>query len=211
MRRLILNWYEAQTPQRRLENEFCLYKNLNSGLFGSFFFWCRSPLPAWVKTDKRVQVLESTAYPTFKDLIINGFDIRSLNVLCNTDIYFDNTLLLADNYHPGQVACISRWERHHRKWSLYQNHKVSQDTWIFKGRPTNEFSSKLNFRIGTLGCDNRIVHEVLAQGWQAINPALSIRTYHVHFSQQRYMSRSNTQDVVPPPYQRLPASGLLCQ
>lgn len=206
-RNLIINWYKAQTHQRQLEIEYCLWKNLNSGLFDKFFFWCRAPLPSWVRITKHMTIEYSQKYPTFTDLIVNGFRSSHTNIVCNTDIYFDQTLELVPKL-ANQVVCLSRWERSKKRWSLYKNHKCSQDTWIFQGRVQHELAYRLNFRMGMLGCDNSIVHHVLQAGYKAINPALAVRSYHVHFSQQRYMQRVNPEDVVPPPYVLLPASGL---
>lgn len=203
-RTLITNWYPAQTPQRQLENEYCLWKNIQSKQFSKIVLVNRGPIPKWVYAPQ-VTCLPVSFYPTFDTLfgIAQGYP-PGVFVVANTDIFFDDTIREADNMGVGEVFCVSRFERVKRRWELYRNHKCSQDTWIFKNR---SIADKIfcNFRMGTLGCDNRLAWELDNAGYQVSNPALKLHTHHVHFSQQRYMDRKNTNDVVPPPYKLVSA------
>jgi hypothetical protein len=202
---LYQNWYYAQTSQRRWENEFVLAKNIESGLFNQIVMYCRCPLPRWARN----QVCGvSWSYPTFKDFF-NICQSDSINIIANTDIYFDETLNRLSEQNGVQsgnsVVCLSRWERKNRVWSVYRNHRQSQDAWMFKGILPTRLIDECDFRIGTLGCDNRLVYTFQKYGYITLNPAFTIKAKHVHFSNHRYMVRANKDDVVPPPYLLLPA------
>lgn len=210
---LYQNWYYAQTSQRRWENEFVLAKNIESGLFDQIVMYCRCPLPRWVRN--KVCEAPIPYYPTFKDFF-KICQADAINIVANTDIYFDETLSrlpFRQRNHIGPrsidtskiAICLSRWERINGSWSVYRNHRQSQDAWMFQGMLPTNLINECNFRIGTLGCDNRLVYTFQRYGYETLNPAFTIRAKHVHFSNHRFMVRTNKDDVVPPPYALLPA------
>lgn len=180
MIRLLYNYYEDKNPVRRNEINFCLQKNQSNPYLTTV-------------------VVDSPGKPTYDFFFkkineITGPD--DINIICNSDIFFDHTIRLADQIKPKEVFCLLRWE-----WSptavKFHERPDSQDTWIVKGKVENVYG---DFSLGIRGCDNRIAHEFNKAGYTVRNPAKSIRTFHVHNSQIRNYTMA---DVVPPPYYTL--------
>ncbi len=71
----------------------------------------------------------------------------------------------------------------------------SQDTWIFRvddlvAHKQQESWNELTFTLGVPGCDNTIAGELMRRRWATVNPALTIKTMHVHEEPVRHYNRS---------------------
>lgn len=101
-------------------------------------------------------------------------------ILSNSDIYFDQTLMLLRNEtFDHKVFALTRYDQN----KLIMNCD-SQDSWIFKSPlvlPIND----CDFAFGTLGCDNRLAYVIHTAGYQITNPCLSIQSHHLHGSNER--------------------------
>jgi SAM-dependent methyltransferase len=163
--RLFYNYYVDENPQRRKEIDFCLKQNINNPLID-------------------IIVLESEINPTF-DFFIEKINLLSgendINIICNSDIFLDNTIQLVKNINKKEFYALSRYDWNNNSSSFFDMAN-SQDTWIFRGKVDNV---NANFQLGKLGCDNRIAHEFKMAGYTVTNPSKSIKTYHVHNSNIR--------------------------
>jgi hypothetical protein len=187
MIRLFYNYYEDKNPARKKEVDFCLQKNLAN---------------PHIKTI----IIESNRKPTYTYFFqkINQItEPDDINIICNSDIFFDETVVLASNIKHKELYALLRWEWQPNGAALFHERPDSQDTWITRGRIENVFG---DFTLGIRGCDNRIAHEFLHSGYDVKNPAKSIKSYHVHTSQVRNYTVS---DVVPPPYHTFMPTSLL--
>lgn|SRR5574337_127368 len=186
MIRLFYNYYEDKHPARKREIDMCLQNNLENKLLN-------------------VIIIESPNKPTYEFFFrqinkITGPD--DINIICNSDIFFDETIALACGLRDKQVYALSRWDWHNPSRIIFFDRPDSQDTWIIKGKIENVFG---DFTLGTRGCDNRIAYEFNKAGYTISNPSKSIKTYHVHNSGIRNYTMA---DVVPKPYLTLPTSSL---
>ena len=79
------------------------------------------------------------------------------------------------------------------------NKNSSQDVWIFKG-PIKP-NLKADFPLGVPRCDNRLLYELQEAGYTVLNPAFSIKAYHIHKGQRElvYTEADNVYQI-PPPY-----------
>lgn len=185
MIRLFYNYYEDKMPTRKKEIDLCLQKNLANPLINTIVF-------------------ETPTKPTY-DLFfqkineITGPD--DINIICNSDIFFDETIQLAEQIKHKEIFALLRWE-----WlptgPRFFERPDSQDTWIMRGKIENVFGG---FSLGIRGCDNRIAHEFQKSGYSVSNPSQSIKTYHVHNSGVRNYTM---QDVIPGPYFTISSSKL---
>ena len=187
MIRLFYNYYEDKNPLRKREIDYCLQKNLANKHMTTI-------------------ICESAAKPTYQyffDQINKVSGPDDINIICNSDIFLDETIALAANIKDKQLYALSRWD-----WLgndalvRFFDRPDSQDTWIFKGPVTNVFGG---FTLGIRGCDNRIAYEFHKAGYRVSNPSKSIKTYHVHNSGVRNYTMA---DVVPEPYLTVPTSSL---
>jgi hypothetical protein len=120
-----------------------------------------------------------------------------ISIIANADIYFDEeSIRLIKRYiRPNVCFAISRWDVSKDGQVRLFNRHDSQDVWVFQGNvPQMEGA---DFTLGHWGCDNRIAHIIQANGYELINPAHTIKAYHVHHSGVRTAS---IETKVPPPY-----------
>ena len=152
-------------------------------------------LECWERNDALFDGITAPIYrPTFTEL----FELckpDALNVIANSDIYFDATL--PASLAPRIVDAISRWDRAGDAVVPYHK-RDSQDAWIVYGRP----DITADFTMGVPGCDNRLAWILQQAGYQVINPCRSIRAIHLHESEERTYTRG-TLERIPPPYLRV--------
>lgn len=178
MIKLFYNYYEDKNPARKKEIDFCLQKNLANPHF-------------------KTVIVESVNKPTYDDFfkkINETVGPEDISIICNSDIFFDETIILAEHIGPKDLYALLRWEYSTSGISIHSNRPDSQDTWIVRGKVENVFGG---FTLGIRGCDNRIAHEFLKAGYNVTNPSKSIKSYHVHTSGIRNYTMS---EAIPPPY-----------
>ena len=142
---------------------------------------------------------------------------NDINILTNSDIFFDNEALeqirtyftnLNDEDRRTTCMSLTRWEYINENTNIAPKSQDSQDTWIFYGE-VNYDESIDDVTLGTPGCDNRILAELLYRyKYNVINPSLTIKTYHYHLTgdeTRTYLDSSfqRTRMVVGP-YEFLP-------
>ena len=178
MIRLLYNYYEDKNPIRKKEIDLCLQKNLAN---------------PWINT-VIIESQNKLTYNYFFDKINSMTGEQDINVMCNSDIFLDETIRLVETMAMDQVYALSRWDYRPDGKHVFFNRADSQDTWIFRGhiRTMNG-----DFTLGRNGCDNRIAHEIKKAGYKLNNPSQSVKTYHVHSSNIRNHTRK---DTVPGPY-----------
>lgn len=122
---------------------------------------------------------------------------NDINVFCNSDIYFTDSEILK-TIKPNQCYALTRWNKTSEGIKFFDR-KDSQDAWVFRGVVKD---MPVNFTPGLWGCDNRLVHELQRAGYEVLNPSLSIKTIHLHESDNRNQERT-PENTVPPPYKTL--------
>lgn len=122
---------------------------------------------------------------------------RLLHVLLNADIEWTMEAAAGLRYLPWEgktAACVLRWES---DGTLFGTRWDSQDCWVVSSTAIpRELSVEIG--MGLPGCDNRFIHELLAQGFNVYNPPGLIRTVHHHASDIRDPTRQRR--AVPPHY-----------
>jgi len=185
---LFYNYYKAKTKERQKEIDFCLHKNLSNNFLNTII----------------IESQENLTYNFFFDTI-NKFSIgNDINIICNSDIFFDESIALCSSINKNECIALSRWEYKGDNQIKFLEREDSQDTWIFRGFIKNIYG---DFTLGKPGCDNRIAYEIEKAGYKIINPARQIKTYHVHNSNIRNYNIKNYQSqLVPGPYKTIPIS-----
>lgn len=178
--RLFYNYYEDADPIRKQEIDFCRDKNINNKLFEMV----------------SVESQQKPTYETFFKKIneISGPD--DINIICNSDIFFDETIELAARMGPKDVYVLSRWDWKPDGSSTHRAIRNSQDTWIVRGKVENVNG---DIELGRAWCDNKIAYEFNQAGYKVTNPSKSIKTYHVHNSEIRNYD-VNENNIIPAKY-----------
>ncbi len=185
---LFYNYFKYENPSRQKEIDLCLNNNLKNKNLNTII----------IESQKRLTY-------SFYFKKINSITLpNDINIICNADIYFDNTVMLCQNMKPNDCYALSRWDvSSDGKSQLFQR-SDSQDTWIFKGKIKNNLYGDIC--LGMPGCDNRIAHEIVKAGYNLLNPSQSIKTYHVHISNVRNYDKKH--DTIPGPYKHISPSKL---
>jgi hypothetical protein len=118
-------------------------------------------------------------------------------VIANSDIACDASLRLAEPLVAGRrpvLVALTRWDDASgpsmegrvdaTDWRFYSH---SQDTWVFVAGRLPPFPA--DFLLGIPGCESRLAFEAAAAGVTVVDPALSIRTWHIHASGTRSWTR----------------------
>lgn len=183
------NYYEDSNPIRRAEVDFCIYKNCNNSLINFII----------------LQSQDRLKFTYFFHRINQLTSENDINIICNSDIYFDETVLLANKMEHNEAYALSRWDVQPNGEVVHFNRADSQDTWIFKGNIKN---INADFYLGWRGCDNALSDRIEKAGYKLKNPSKSIKTYHLHTSNIRNYSSKNNDHLVPGPYKTVPPCSL---
>jgi hypothetical protein len=114
-------------------------------------------------------------------------------VIANSDITFNATAyLLKSLKRAGRLVALTRWEDYHgpRMFGHQGNDRFysgSQDSWAFLAGSLAELTQEIP--LGVMGCDQLIAGWAVRCGVELINPALSIKTTHVHSVDDRPAER----------------------
>lgn len=161
-----------------------------------------------VTNDKIEQVVIKKRL-TYKDVFdfVERKKIKGYIVLCNSDIFLNNTLSnlkISNLSKERKVFCQLRME--------YDGHSPlgeckpfdlgrpdSQDSWIWHSNfnPISPYRSVFNFNLGQPGCDNKMTYLFAILGYQVHNEPYLIKTFHYHLSNIRNYNK-DTKKISPP-------------
>lgn len=172
---LLSQWYEPIDESRLAELRRARDANESSGLFDDVIYIADPD-------GRRL---------TFGDFL--GLAARNYSgmpcVIANTDIEFDDTILpLKEICRKNRVIAITRWETPASPRMI--GHIVgdrlfsgSQDSWGIVGGGLPELSE--NIPLGSVGCENAFLGWAVDSGCEVFDPAIDVRTWHVHASEVR--------------------------
>lgn len=153
--RLFIQTYIPQNVQRKEELEVTLAHN---------------------QTILEVITVDRPDRITFKEWfgIINEYaEYGDISILANSDIKFDETIILANELRPDECFSLTRWDN-----GLM--HNTGADTWIFRGKVKNV--EDCEFGLGIADCDYAIQERLHRAGYRLFNPSGDIKTHHCHQS-----------------------------
>jgi glycosyltransferase involved in cell wall biosynthesis len=201
---LLTPYYLDSRPERQAELDFCLQRNLQNPLIKKVIVFLDSSLnTCQIESlqQSKIETIFCGRRCTYQDCLdyANKYLQGDIVIVANTDIFFDETLQLLEDYElSNKFINLLRWEVIEIDetviHSQFRVNMGSQDTWIFRS-PLKPFVAY--FLLGTPGCDNRIAFEAHTVGLQITNPALSIRSHHLHLTNIR---NYNAQERVCGPY-----------
>jgi len=210
---LILQFFIHPDDRRSKELIYCLQQNVRLGLFTKIYllneriYTCEEMglTPEEARKVKQVDMGSrlrfSNVFQKTKEFNLNGYV-----VFCNSDIFFDKTILNLRrtilSVSPSFYTLL-RFDYNGQtrlgQCSLFGPRYDSQDTWIFHTNflPKKSVWKQADFEFGKLGCDNRFTFVIASNGYACYNEPWTIKTYHYHTSAIR---NYNLQDRIPGPY-----------
>jgi len=144
--------------------------------------------------------------PTYQDFFNLTQDYPDdVNVISNSDIFFNTTIELANRVTPQECYAITRHEWRNGRGLDFQaahgktvDHAWSQDVWIFRGvvrikncdtvlaeNLDNHAFDMIKFYMGIGGCDNVIARRINEAGYLLKNPYTQIHCFHYHKNEGR--------------------------
>ena len=190
-------YWDCGNEDRNFEVITCINKNITSNLFDKIFIFSEN------KEERLLETPIITSRITYQYVFDNC--IEGINVFCNSDIEFNETINLAENIKNDEFYALTRYEDNmklHKFDDPYEG-QDSQDVWIWKDACKIK---NANFTLGLPGCDNKIAYFAVMNMYKLKNPSLSIKTYHKHLTNIRDGSSSDLSKRLPPPYTLVPVS-----
>lgn len=208
---LFTEYFKNQNTDRDNEVLSSINNNIKSNLFDKVFILTQSELN--LENDHNTEIVKVDTRQTFRTMfehinqLCNKDDIV---VICNNDIYFDESILQVECLVLKMkwfLALLRRDLNHDGSSSLFEyevndcfgrkgKRGDSQDAWIFK--VPIQIPSNSDFYFGIPGCDNKIAYLMNELGYKVFNPCYDISIYHNHKSNERNYVKGK--DIIPGPY-----------
>ena len=211
---LIQQLYKSPNKTRDKELQKCLRKNLENEFVDEILLFTEGK-DIQVPVDKKIKqvpIKTRLSYANCIDAIKRVIGAGKLVVFANADIYLDDSwdALWSINMTDTFLALL-RWEEgvDGKEPRLFGPRNDSQDTWVIHSDSVlnKEWNlSAFNIPFGKAGCDNAILVEFLRNKFKIVNPAMSLKTIHVHASDVRNYEKTDIVDR--PVYMFVEPSGL---
>ena len=200
---LSIDYYNDKHPERQRELEHCLAKNIENEYIDHIYMFLQPNCvpPEFSKVDK-VTIFNSPEQVTYAEFFRHTQQFPDdINILANTDIFFDATVRHALTIKKEEAWAISRYNLDSNMAPFLQGSivgsyptnasHVSQDVWVFKGSVNPITGSEMH--MGTGGCDNRIAYLLMVAGYEVTNPCGQLKAYHYHLTNIRYWTTGSMQ------------------
>ena len=121
-----------------------------------------------------IEINEEITFDRLFDKInsISGPD--DINIVADSDVFFDSTILLAQNIKHKEVYALTCWDTANSNNIIFRDRKDSQSAWITRG-PINKING--SFPLGAPSSDSRMAYEFHKAGYRVFNPSKSIKAY----------------------------------
>jgi len=143
---------------------------------------------------EQVVINKRLFYSDIFEYIYNKVPPNVIVVFANSDIYLDKTIRNVWSVNmEDKFFALLRYE----DGEIYGPRTDSQDCWIVSSTSVKARSNNykdISFSFGIMGCDNAISLEMMKQKYLVLNPALTIKTHHLHKSEIR---NYDPEDIVP--------------
>ena len=198
---LYTTFYNEDNNYRKNELLTCLTNNISNTAISKLIVFNEGDSIAHLAPSKIEEVLIDKR-PTYQDFInyINANSNQDdIHIIANTDIYFDTNIEVLKHINLKDTClALSRWDTADTIKPKLYNHNDSQDVWIFKGPIKQQL--KADFPLGVPRCDNRLMYQLQEAGYKVLNPAFSIKAFHIHKGQRAlvYTEGDNTYNIKPP-------------
>lgn len=199
---LITQWYRDKDETRQVELEYCFRMHLTSPFDRiTVLVHARDTIitdnritpvggnsVSW--GDERFHILVTNINrPTFGDLFQAAQESKddTVTVIANSDIVFDRTSERLRHLPKSHAIALTRWNVHRftgtntnlADCSLQPDPFGSQDVWAIRGSIPLALTA-IPFAPGVIGCDLALGARLIEAGYELFNPALTIKSYHVH-------------------------------
>ena len=192
---LVTQFFHHENPTRHAELVECLRRNAACELVDRVVLLNeRDESAEWkgMPGSKITQVIISKrlTYAHFLQFVHDEVPKNVIVILANADMYFDSALLnLWSVKMEDRMMALLRWNVSESGESVIFGPRAdSQDCWILLSDSVKEKEwpyATFDFPLGKPGCDNAFAAHMLRQRFLLCNPALTLKTHHLHVSDIR--------------------------
>lgn len=199
MIKLYISYFEPKDDARQNELFDAVTKNIENPLIDQIVMLDESGQEWQSDKIKCIKVKSRPSYQDFFDL----FEDDCINIIANTDIYFNETLSKVENITDSTCYAITRHEISDGKIKPFAEVNTdcppyySQDVWVFRGKckiddchtvlamnnATNQHDI-IKHTMGVAGCEN-VLAALLKKKYSVRNPHSHIICIHNHASTDR--------------------------
>ncbi len=189
----ITQYYKPEKARRAKEIKKCLEMNCKNQLIDKIILLNEQDFSSdWTNSKIQQEIIGTRL--TYKHVLQWIQEKAPENTLCvfaNADIYLDEkTWTDAWSIKVKDVFfALLRWDcQENEEAKIFGPRNDSQDTWMLF---SNSVKSKVwdlsryDIPFGKAGCDNAITVEMLRNKFLVVNPAMSLKTYHLHITNIR--------------------------
>lgn len=195
---LFVPYYFEIREDRRKELDFCILENIKNSYINKVFLFSETKRIPDDFFNEKVVMHFIDKYITFNYIFkfINDNNIEGINMVSNTDMYFDSTVKEVKKicFDKDLFIALGVWTKKDNNEIYMKNIDSAQGAWIFGGK-IREF--EYNIPLGKPGCDNRLLYELKEKGYRLCNACNHIKVYHHHNTDIRNYSKHET---IPGPY-----------
>ena len=175
------------TVARQAELRLCLEKNVACPVIDRIVLLNEVAGQTYGVKDPKIEERIIGKRLTYKDVIRWIYDeapADAIVVFANADIYLDESWRALWSIDTADLAfALLRWDMKDGKPTLFGPRADSQDTWMVDAASVKKRTwdwPAIDFPFGQGGCDNAIALELFKQKFLVVNPAMTVKTYHVH-------------------------------
>ncbi len=210
---LVTQYYKPAKAKRGREIDLCLRKNVACEFVDRVVLLNESEdvsLPADLTGNPKITTRSIGGRLNFMKVmrwIADEAPAGSYVAIANSDIYLDETWRTLWSFNMAdKFLSLLRWndDENGGEPTLFGPRADSQDTWVVAADSVKAAAAAgkiqwqaLDIPFGKGGCDNAINVEMLKLKFLVANPALTLRTHHVHWSEFRTY---NPKDIVERPF-----------
>jgi hypothetical protein len=203
----VTQYYKAQTSSRRTEIDACLTMNANCDVIDKIVLLNESACAPKAPKIEEQLIGKRLMYADVIRWIYETAPRDILVAFANADIFLDapswRGLWSTDIESVPKFLALLRWDvasataQGVAQAKLFGPRADSQDTWVLSSNAVKAVAwdwTALQFPFGQGGCDNAITLEMFKKKFLVANPALTMKTYHLHGSGIRTYDPRNVVD-----------------
>lgn len=186
--RLITTCFEHTLEARNFDFKYCAIKNIYNNSINEMVIFFENYKDSLISlrqfnhlSRNKIKIINTNSFSDFSVL----FDYANKNykneivIIANADIYFDETLAKVDDVKLERDILLFLTRYIFDYGDIRLQNPGSFDSYIFRS-PIKSFYHGI--KQGIMGCDSYLLQRAIESGIKVFNPALSIKSYHHHFS-----------------------------
>lgn len=194
---LVTQYFRHKDAERAKEIQTCLQKNVNCDDISQIVLLTEhdytKDYPKTTKIQQQI-IKKRLTYAHFLQFVKDRVPANTIVILANADMYMEDLTDLWKINLKSTMLSLLRWDVTEDGPQLFGPRADSQDTWVILSDSVKEVDwayEKFDVQLGQPGCDNVFAGQMLQNRFVLYNPALTIKTYHLHKTNVRNYTKDD--------------------